>query len=118
MKYIKLFEDHNYSVYDFILMDVEQSRSLLLNEIKKKDPDLELVKDILAYSVVDVNSKDSFGYTALMQAAYWGKEKCVELLLNHPGIDRTLKNKSGYTAWYLAKPQIREQFPQLNPNFR
>jgi ankyrin repeat protein len=116
MKYIKLFEEHSYSVYDLILMDAEQSRTLLLNEIKKKDPDLELVKDILAYSVVDVNSKDSFGYTALMQAAYWGKEKCVELLLNHPGIDRTLKNKDGDTAWDLAYSNIIQKFPQLNPD--
>jgi len=191
MKYIKLFEEHSYSIYELITMAEYQAIELLIEEINKENPDLELIKDILDYSVVDINSKDSddrtalmwatikeptyekdekvvelllkhpqidvnvqtlSGSTALMYATYWGKEKCVELLLNHPGIDVNLQNERGYTAlmlaadngyekcvelllnhpginkiikdkrsktaWYYASPYIRQQFPQLNPNFR
>jgi ankyrin repeat protein len=116
MKYIKLFEEHNYSVYDLITMDVNQVFDLLKREMSKGNPDLELIKDILAYTVVDINSKDSNGWTALMLAADWGKGWVVELLLNHPGIDRTLKNKDGDTAWDLAYSNIIQKFPQLNPD--
>jgi ankyrin repeat protein len=151
MKYIKLFEEHNYSVYDLITMDVNQVFDLLKREMSKGNPDLELIKDILAYTVVDINSKDSNGWTALMLAADWGKsksvelllnhpgidvnvqtengttalmwvaynenEKVVELLLNHPGIDVNMQDRWGWTAWDHASGYIRQQFPQLNPDF-
>jgi ankyrin repeat protein len=98
MKYIKLFEEHSYSVYDLITMSPYKVIDLLMSEIQKENPELELIKDILEYSVVDINSKDSIGQTALMLAANWGNEKCVELLLNHPGIDVNLQDKWGWTA--------------------
>jgi len=98
MKYIKLFEKHGYSVYELITMGVNQALGLLIQEILKKDPDLDLIRDIFEYSVVDINDKDSEDLTALMNAAQWGTAKSVELLLNHPGIDVNLQNKWGTTA--------------------
>ena len=115
MKYIKLFEEHNYSVYDLITMSPYKVHELFAKEIKKEDPDLELIRDILAYTIVDVNGKDSDGWTALIVAARDGKEKCVELLLNHPGIDVNVQNSDGKTAWDLASMNIRQQFPGLKP---
>jgi ankyrin repeat protein len=113
MKYIKLFEEHNYSIYELITMSPYQAHDLLMNEILKGNPDLELIKDILEYSVIDINSQDSKGWTALIYAADMGNEKCVELLLNHPGIDVNVQNKGGWTALVHAAYMGREKCVEL-----
>jgi ankyrin repeat protein len=186
MKYIKLFEEHNYTVYDLISMDESQLIELLINEIDSKNPNLDLIRDILGYSVLDINStvyedwtaliyavangniqateilleqptinvnlQDEYGLTALIWAVRTGREDCLEsllkhpsidvnlqdfdsrtalmyavnrgyekairLLLGHPGINVNVQNKLDVPAWELATNSIREQFPQLNPNFR
>jgi serine/threonine-protein phosphatase 6 regulatory ankyrin repeat subunit B len=113
MKYIKLFEEHNYSVYELITMSPYQAHDLLMNEILKGNPDLELIKDILAYTVVDVNGKNSNDWTALMRSAYRGYENLVELLLNHPGIDVNVQNNDGYTALIFATNRRNEKCVEL-----
>jgi ankyrin repeat protein len=102
-----------------------QAHDLLIEEIKSKNPDFELIKGILEYSVIDVNSKDSKGQTALMWAAEWGKEKPVELLLNHPGINVNLQGKWRCTALMRAVAEGREKcvelllnHPGINVNLR
>jgi ankyrin repeat protein len=102
MKYIKLFEEHSYSVYELITMAAYEATDLLIEEIKKRTPDLDLIRDIFEYSVVDINGKKSNGWTALIYAAELGKEKAVELLLNHPGIDVNVQTEWGRTALMLA----------------
>jgi len=113
MKYIKLFEEHGYSVYELITMSPYKVIDLFMSEIKKEYPDLELIRDILEYSVVDVNGKDKDGTTALMWAVFWGHKKPVELLLNHPGIDVNVQNESGMTALMLASDLGHEKFIEL-----
>jgi ankyrin repeat protein len=113
MKYIKLFEEHNYSVYDLITMGANQVLSLLIEEIKEEYPDLKLIKDILEYSVIDINSKDENGYTPLKLAASRGEAKCVEALLNHPEIDVNLQDKWGNTALMNASMYGREKCVEL-----
>jgi ankyrin repeat protein len=56
-----------------------------------------------------------FSETALHLASRWGHSQVVQALLSHPSTDTTLTNKEGQTAWDVAKPEIREQFPQLKP---
>ena len=113
MKYIKLFEEHSYSVYELITMGANQVLNLLIEEIRKENPDLELIKDILEYSVIDINSKNSDSQTALIVAARNGREKCVELLLKHPGIDVNLQTIMGNTALMLAAYYGKEKAVEL-----
>ena len=101
------------SVYDLITMTPYQAHDLLIEEIKSKNPDFELIKGILEYSVIDVNSKDSNGQTALTWAAEWGKEKPVELLLNHPGINVNLQGKWCCTALMWAALEGKEKVVEL-----
>jgi ankyrin repeat protein len=113
MKYIKLFEEHNYSIYELITMSPYKVHELFAKEIKKEDPDLELIRDILAYTIVDVNGKDSDGWTALIVAARMGNEKGVELLLNYPGIDVNIGNRWGTTALMIAADEGKEKPVEL-----
>jgi ankyrin repeat protein len=84
------------NIYELLLLTPEEANKMLREEFWKEIPDLELIGDILAYTLVDVNVKDNGGRTALVFAADWGNEKLVELLLNHPEIDVNLRPKEGY----------------------
>ena len=103
-------------IFDIMASTPEEATKMLREEFWKQTPDFQVIEDILAYSHIDVNLQDRNGRTALMVAAYRRNEKCVELLLNHPGIDVTLKNHKGFTAWDFATDSIRKKFPKLNPN--
>ena len=49
----------------------------------------------------DWNTKDDFGFTALMYACKHGMDEIVKILLQDPGIDVNAENKYGYTALHL-----------------
>jgi ankyrin repeat protein len=103
-------------IYEYMVLTPEEATELFWEELEKDNPDLQVIEDILAYSPIDVNMQDRYGWTALIEAMYRRNEKCVELLLNHPGIDVNLQDEDGDTAWDLATHSIRQKFPQLNPN--
>ena len=50
----------------------------------------------------DVNSKDSFGSTALMHAVWKGHNSIVKLLLEQPSVKVNEKNNRGATALHRA----------------
>jgi serine/threonine-protein phosphatase 6 regulatory ankyrin repeat subunit B len=74
-----------------------------------------VVQELLKHPQTNPNLQDEYGSTALMMASSWGRSQVVQVLLSHPSTDTTLTNKEGQTAWDLAKPEIREQFPELEP---
>jgi ankyrin repeat protein len=51
----------------------------------------------------DVNGTDADGTTALMCAAYYGKEEVVRVLLER-GADAGMRNQQGWTALDMAEP--------------
>jgi hypothetical protein len=78
----------------------------------------QVVQEILKYPSTDPNRKNEDGYTALMMASWRGHSQVVQALLSHPSIDITIRNKYGRTAWDMAKPEIREELPELKPEVR
>ena len=50
----------------------------------------------------DVNSKDSYGSTALMWAVWDNHNSIVKLLLDQPAVDVNVKNNNGSTALHWA----------------
>jgi len=66
-----------------------------------KQGDLEEVKDALQRGA-DVNTKDEFGRTGLMEAVRNKHNSVVELLLKTPNIDVNLKDDRGSCALHLA----------------
>jgi ankyrin repeat protein len=101
------------NIYELFCLTPEEASELLFEELKKKRPDLELIEDILTYTLVDVNVQGKWGYTALMLAAVWGKEKLVEMFLNHPKIDVNLQDEDGMTALILAVSTENEKYIEL-----
>ncbi len=73
---------------------------------------------VLLEEGADPNLQDEFGITALHVASINGHSQVVQALLNHPDIDKTIADWEYETAWDFATPQIRQRFPQLNPEFK
>ena len=101
MKYIKLFE-HSYSIYDLITMPMWEATELLIEQCKKVNPDMDLVRDLFEYAVLDVNQQDKDGYTALMWASRMGRTEIVKGLLERPEIRVNLQDSVGETALIYA----------------
>jgi ankyrin repeat protein len=104
MKYIKLFEEQNSqstSLYDFITMTPFVAFTNIVKEIYKDEPDIEYIKNIFEYAVVDINIADRIG-TLLIYACSKNQEEIVKLLLNHSEIDPNIKGDFGSTALHHA----------------
>ena len=102
------------NIYEIMLLTSEEAHNLLKGEIKKEDPDFELIRDIFEYSVVDINSKDYRGMTTLMCATIWGNEKIIELLLRHPEIDVNIQDEEiGWSALIYAVYNLQPKSVEL-----
>jgi ankyrin repeat protein len=62
----------------------------------------EVVAELLASSVIDVNARAERGLTALHVAAERSDERAMELLLAHPAIDANAKDDLGRTPLIIA----------------
>jgi len=125
--------------YELFCLTPEEATNLLLKEIgetrdswgkMKKEPDLEFIKDILAYSVIDINADSNYSGlpygcsnpTPLIAAVDMNIIEIVQILLN-AGADPNGQNRFGATAiWsasFLGKVEaLREllKHPEINPN--
>jgi len=113
MKYIKLFEEHSYSVYDLITMGAVEAQTLLMKEIDNDVSDLELIRDILDYSVIDINQSDSLGWIPLIYAVLLDKKDVIELLFKHPNINVNVQDIAGSTPLTHAVRKGSERMIEL-----
>jgi ankyrin repeat protein len=125
MKYIKLFEDINYSMYDTLLLNPEEAGVIVAREISKSKPNIELIENIIYYSPLDINGivgkdKRTFLYAATM----YERIKVVELFLKHPDIDPNKQVEYLYTPLMEASERNDKlvklflQHPKTNVNIQ
>ena len=112
MKYIKLFEQE-YSIYEIITMTPGMASEVLIDEIKKNSPDIELIKNLLDHSLADVNMRTDYESTALMWAVGRYHVNIVKMLLEKPEIDVNLQNEDGETALMRASQFGRTEIANL-----
>jgi len=93
--------------YELFCLTPEEASELLWEKIKKNKPDLKFIEGIVGWCPIDVNVQNEIGYTALIYGAVMGRDKCVELLLNHPGIDVSIKDEKGNTALDLVNKRTK-----------
>ena len=112
MKYIKLFE-HSYSIYQLATMAMWEATELLIKEIDKNKPDMDLVRDLFQYAVLDLTWQDDRGETALIWASLNGHKEIVRMLLERPEILVNLQNSGGQTALIWASRMGRTEIVQM-----
>jgi ankyrin repeat protein len=70
--------------------------------------DTYIVMNLLFKHVKDINVCDNEGHTPLDWAITDHNRSAVELLVSHPSIDLTKKDRDGYTPWNLATKLLND----------
>ena len=91
-----------YSIYEIITMTPDQAFEVFDREVRQNEPNIELIKNIVEHSLIDVNKKDSENRTLLMMASLNGHTESVRMLLERSEIDVNLQDKWGKTALIYA----------------
>lgn len=76
----------------------------------------DIVSELMKQPEINPNIQEyEAGLSAIMCAIYFKKIETLRELLSYPNVDTSLINLVGKTAWKMSSKEIREQFPQLNP---
>lgn len=102
-----------YSIYDIITMTPGMAFEVFDRERGQKEPNIELIKNIVEHSVIDVNVQDSTGMTALMWASRGGRSEVVKMLLERLEIDVNLQDEDGWTALMIASANGHAEIVRL-----
>ncbi len=76
-----------------------------------QENDLELL-EICLQNGADINSQDEIGYTALMKAVIYSRERATEILLENRA-DINIKNNKGETAYDFIKDSKNSRIKKL-----
>ena len=87
MKHIKLFEnyfeDEEWNrLLPYFTMSQSERDELFFDEVKKDEPNLQVIEDLLDTQLVDPNLRDEDQQTPLHMAALWDSRAVAELLLD------------------------------------
>ena len=90
------------------------SDSNIINQFHNaaRNGDENTVRSLLLTSQVNINDKNKYGWTALINAAFDSNESMVSLLIDK-GADINMKNNNGSTALMLAAINNRESMVSL-----
>jgi ankyrin repeat protein len=97
MKYIKLFENFDsYDPYELMIIPPNKKAEMIVGEIKKSKPNLNLVSDLIVLGANLDWQDEKWGWTPLHLAAIKGNEETARMLID-AGADLNLQDEDGYT---------------------
>ena len=103
MKYLRLFEDFDsYDPYELMMIPPNKKAEMIMKEIKKLKPNLNLVQDLIVLGA-NVNWQDEYGQTLMYMSVYQGYVKITRMLVD-AGADVNVqdKNRNGETPLHRA----------------
>jgi ankyrin repeat protein len=101
MKYIKLFENfEEYNPYDLMIMFPDERLKLFIEEIKKDEPNLNLVSDLINLGTINTQD-DNNGNAPLYRAARLGKIEIAQMLIAAKA-DLNVQDEKGWTPLHWA----------------
>jgi ankyrin repeat protein len=103
MKYIRLFENfESYDPYELMIIPPNVKAEMIMREIKKSNPNLNLVNDLIVLGAnVDWQDEDNRGWTPLHVAAYYGKVEIAKMLID-AGADVDVQDEWGKTSLHVV----------------
>jgi ankyrin repeat protein len=94
MKYLKLFEDFDsYDPYELMIIPPNKKAEMIVREINKDEPNLNLVSDLIVLGA-DVNVQGDGGWTPLHLAVREGSVEIARMLIG-AGADLNLQDTWG-----------------------
>ena len=101
MKYIKLFENfEDYDPYELMIIPPNKKAEMLMRELEKDEPNLDLVRDLIALGA-NLDWQDYYGWTALHWCARLNHPEIARMLID-AGADVNIQNKYGSTALHFC----------------
>ncbi|TET06218.1 ankyrin repeat domain-containing protein [Candidatus Dependentiae bacterium] len=82
--------------------ETRQGSSPLHCAIEKEKGNTEIIEWLLAYSGIDINTTDIYGWTPLNTATRENKKEEIKLLLTTANIEIDIPNQGGYTPLHVA----------------
>ncbi len=103
MKYLKLFENfEDYNPYDLMVMFPDEMFKMLIEEIDKDEPNLNLVSDLIVLgSNIDSHDEEDDGKTPLHKTIENGQIKITKMLID-AGVDLNVQDEYGVTPLHWA----------------
>ena len=103
MKYLRLFEDFDsYDPYELMIIPPNKKAEMVVDEIKKDEPNLNLVSDLIALGAnVNWQDEENYNYTPLHYAARFGKVEIVRMLIDAKA-NLNVQDEEGWTPLHVA----------------
>ena len=100
MKYIKLFENfEDYDPYELMIIPPNKKGEMLMKEIKKDKPNLNLVSDLIVLGT-NVDWQDDYGRTALHYCGQYDHLEIAKMLID-AGADVNIQHSRGWTPLHI-----------------
>jgi ankyrin repeat protein len=115
MKYIKLFESfEDYDPYELMITPPNKKAEMLIDEIMKSEPNLNLVNDLIVLGA-NLDWKDAGNYgqrTALYWTVIRNYSEIARMLIG-AGADVDVQDESGWTPLHWAAYYNRTEITQM-----
>ncbi len=114
MKYIKLFENFDsYDPYELMIIPPNKKAEMIMGEIIKNNPNLNLVNDLIALGAnLDWQNEENFNRTPLHWAAWGGRVEIVRMLID-AGANVNVQDEWGNTPLHEATSLGRVEIAQM-----
>jgi ankyrin repeat protein len=98
MKYIKLFENFDsYDPYELMMIPPNKKAEMIVGEIKKSKPNLNLVSDLITLGAnVNWQDEENYNSTPLHVVSIFGSVEIARMLID-AGADLNVQDKDGWT---------------------
>ena len=112
MKYIRLFENfEDYDPYELMITPPNKKSEMLVQEINKREPNLNLVSDLIVLGA-NLDWQNNDGWTALHWCTYFNHPEIAKMLLD-AGADVNIQDEDGYTALHVSAFNNRIEITQV-----
>ncbi len=114
MKYIKLFEAFKpHDPYELMIIPPNKQAEMILWEIEKAEPNLNLVNDLIALGAnLNWQDEDDFNRTPLHMAASRGKVEIARMLID-AGANVNVQNEYGSTPLHVAARRVEVEIARM-----
>ena len=100
MKYIKLFENfEGYDPYELMIIPPNKKGEMLVSEVEKPEPNLDLVRDLIVLGA-NLDWQDDYGRTALHYCGQYDHLEIAKMLID-AGADVNIQHDRGWTPLHI-----------------
>ena len=112
MRYIRLFENFgDYDPYELMILPPNKKGEMLMGELKKYNPNLDLVRDLITLGA-NLNWQGEYGYAALHWCAMNYRLEITKMLID-AGADLNVQDENGMTALHLCAAYNRIEVAKM-----